>query len=402
MSRLKNFTNKIKTTYRRLIDTIIYSIRKLFPIVILLWAIGLAALWNAGYGEVAAASLGAGPFALYYMYEELVKCPNLTTNTGIYYRKGFGKSTNTPYKFVYPVIDVLVDVENIGRVSARKCTAQVSLDNDESYRARWDTGRPQEEIDVHPGSNHDLMVMRIIPREETMRNIASDLEDIIFLEDISKDYFNAIEALSEMDLSFEEDQGERDSQLSEFEDEQIEESESSGVEVEDIKTKLPSNSFTELSTGKGREDANPTLFDRHLQQNLHLRASPPFSPEEGAILNPDFRSISRDDTLTDPVEIGGCKLDIQVPYPIKHEEAMLAQEEKDSSRVYWYIGRHISPKPEYDIEITISSEDEHDSLLIDKIDIREALEDGFWEYDEARYQSLRGELHRSGWKNNLD
>lgn len=329
----------VALAYDRIRGSIVNLIRTYYPLLIVVWLSVVTWGWTNGEGNLAAALIGAGPFALYYIYEELVKCPEIRVSSNIKYRKKFiRKTTNNP-ETLYPIIQVYVEVENAGRLTLKNAVGNVTLGSGVRYKGRWNSGRPMESVDVNPHSESELLLMRIVPKSEDVRRIVDSIDDLTHIYDIRA-----------------------------LEPDEIED------EAQQPKSQ---NAYPIVETENGFE---------------------PLSDYEFA-LRPTFRGIAYYEDEYPSIGIGGFQLNAQVPIPIQHEEAKMAQLQMDHSRVYYYIGRGIDTEKEYSVKLCISGENWGMDTDLGTINLETALNEAPWYDTDPKLQSIRREMDQYGWTN---
>jgi len=146
-----------------------------FWVWILLWIGLVVVLFREGMTDIASAAVGAGPLTLYYVYEEIGKQPVLSIDRGIQYQKSLFVDTKDDRHRVYPVIDVIAEVTNVGPSTARDCFCQFTVGNGTRYSGRWSGGRDTEEIDIHPGKTEQIRLLRLVPTMDSLEKINSTL-----------------------------------------------------------------------------------------------------------------------------------------------------------------------------------------------------------------------------------
>lgn len=153
--------------YRRVTDFLVSFTIRYFVVWIGLWIVGLAVLWMSVSTELAAAAFGAGPFVLYYIYDEVVKRPLFVPVNGLQFEKYVKVDNPTDPEIVYPLINVYAEIENKGKVTAKECFFRYEFDSPETYKGRWGGGTDRETIDIHPGAVERALIMRIVPEEDS-------------------------------------------------------------------------------------------------------------------------------------------------------------------------------------------------------------------------------------------
>jgi len=159
-----------------------------FWTLVLGWSVLIIGLAHLGYDQVAAAGIGAGPLALYYIYDEKVKQPRISLPDGrqITFKKriltpegGIPEGApedrgNSRKDYVYPVIDVCLNIQNTGNVTAKQCYASVEIDGAHQCYARWGTRIQDQYVDAHPGHVNHITLLRILPAESEGQNLFLD------------------------------------------------------------------------------------------------------------------------------------------------------------------------------------------------------------------------------------
>jgi hypothetical protein len=127
---------------------------------------------------LASAVIGAGPFVLYILHQKIVEQPRIAIEEDIYYDKYLWEYDET----VYPIIEVLASVENIGNETAENCHVRVDLDGPESppqgYYTRWTGEGYAPVVEFHPDLVKEFLVLQIVPTPETVADVADRLDDV--------------------------------------------------------------------------------------------------------------------------------------------------------------------------------------------------------------------------------
>lgn len=157
-------------------------------VLVVVWAVAVGALMRYDQPELAAAVLGAGPFILYSLYKGIVDKPHIEADGEVYADKlllHYEEKTDSQTKgktYVWPVIEILVSIKNVGKQTARGCHPRVRL-NDANFFARWTDELYKEKMDLHPGWSREIILMQLVPTQESLRPIIHELGNTSFVVD---------------------------------------------------------------------------------------------------------------------------------------------------------------------------------------------------------------------------
>jgi hypothetical protein len=165
----------------------------IFGVLIAGWIAFVWYSWYTGRTELGAAAIGAGPLALYSIYDELVNQPILKVGGPITYEKSLVRThvdgqtltqhletdapvfLNKPVEAVYPVIYANVQIRNSGSKTADSCSSRVLTEVTDPYFGRWGDEANEQSVDLHPGATRTLTLMRFVPRDLELGQFNSDL-----------------------------------------------------------------------------------------------------------------------------------------------------------------------------------------------------------------------------------
>ncbi len=167
-----------------------------FSLLILIWIVGiLIPLYPQTLGVsvtepnpyigLSSAVIGAGPFILYVIYQEYVLSPRFIITTtesedgvkGVY----FDKYILTNNGSVYPLIECVTTVKNVGRTSVTDAAVRVSLksaDTHEEFTSRWTGDLYAPTTDIHPGRERELVLFQIVPTDDCIRKLDISPDDV--------------------------------------------------------------------------------------------------------------------------------------------------------------------------------------------------------------------------------
>lgn len=327
-------SDRIKKYLRIIERKIAAFVQSYFSLVVFGWIILLAGLVYTSRNQIAAAVIGTGPFALYYLYEEIVKNPRLEViDEEIKYRKLFGTSSSDIMEGICPIIEVYLEIENRGRKTAEDLQVDYKI-NGRRLKARWNDGHPVENIDLNPNGSEEAVLARFVPDTEVLLSIAGEIERAIYVEQMHQVSNTSLEGSIE--------------------------DESDEVLVESYEDMMDK---TEI------------------------------------VLTDKFRSLDEDKHSISPIDFRQMSIHFQVPYSKSHEETMMRQKDDDPKRSYWFIGRHIEPEMQTEVDVVLNARNwssENETL---QIDLKSAVEDGEWVPRQSRFKDIKKKLDDLGWKN---
>jgi len=128
-----------------------------------------------------AATIGAGPLALYSFYDEVVDKPVIKVTGPVVYEKSLVRGymdgqthtnhydtdapvlLNEPIEAVYPVIHANIPVTNAGIKTAESCTTRILTSVTDPYFGRWSDEANEQSAEIHPGTSRTLTILRFCP-----------------------------------------------------------------------------------------------------------------------------------------------------------------------------------------------------------------------------------------------
>ncbi len=136
------------------------------------------------YIGLSSAVIGAGPFILYVIYQEYVLSPRFIITTtededgveGVYFDKYIVANNDN----VFPLIECVTTVKNVGRTSVTDAAVRVSLksaDVHEEFTSRWTGDLYAPKTDIHPGRERELVLFQIVPSDACIRELNFSPED---------------------------------------------------------------------------------------------------------------------------------------------------------------------------------------------------------------------------------
>lgn len=139
------------------------------------------------YLGLSSAVIGAGPFLLYVLYQEYVKSPRFVITKkeneqgipGIYFDKLIVEQGNN----IYPVIEVLTTLKNVGKSSVKDASARVNLTPKGSsnghigFDSRWTGDLYGSSTSLHPGREREMVLFQAIPTEECLKELDFTFDD---------------------------------------------------------------------------------------------------------------------------------------------------------------------------------------------------------------------------------
>lgn len=139
------------------------------------------------YLGIAGAVIGAGPFILYVIYDEYVNAPRFVITTeededgveGVY----FDKIVMEKEDYIYPVIEAVTTIKNVGRTSISDASVRVNLSCDDpsvdeqEFYSRWTADLYGNTTDIHPGRERELVLFQAVPSQEFLDDLDIDFGD---------------------------------------------------------------------------------------------------------------------------------------------------------------------------------------------------------------------------------